>query len=202
MIDLDTNGTPATNSEPQALIFDCDGTLTDSMPIHYRSWRATMQQHGIEFAEDRFYALGGVPSQKIIEMLAAEHSIVLDSAAVADQKEEAFLALLEELQPIPHIFEIARANRGKLKMAVASGGVRPVILAQLTRLQCLDWFDAIITAEDTERHKPDPDVFLEAARQLGVLPEHCRVYEDSDLGVEAARRAGMQWVDVRKWQHD
>jgi HAD superfamily hydrolase (TIGR01509 family) len=87
-------------------------------------------------------------------------------------------------------------------MAVASGGIRPVILAQLARLQCLDWFDAIVTAEDTERHKPDPDVFLEAARRLGVPPQFCRVYEDSDLGVEAAQRAGMQWIDVRKWQHD
>jgi HAD superfamily hydrolase (TIGR01549 family) len=188
------------NERPQALIFDCDGTLTDSMPIHYRSWRLTMEQHGIHFAEDRFYALGGVPSQKIIEMLAAEHAVSLDAAAVADQKERAFLALLSELQSIPHIFEIARANRGRLKMAVASGGVKPVILAQLTHLQCVDWFDAIVTAEDTERHKPDPDVFLEAAKRLKVPAERCLVYEDSDLGVEAARRAGMQWVDVRNWR--
>ena len=111
------------------------------MPIHYRSWRATMERHGIHFAEDRFYALGGVPSQKIIEMLAAEHGMTLDAVAVADQKEQAFLALLSELKSIPHILEIARANRNKLKMAVASGGVRPVILAQLSHLGCADWFE-------------------------------------------------------------
>lgn len=184
-------------AEIQALIFDCDGTLTNSMPIHYRSWRSTMLQHGIDFAEDRFYALGGVPSQKIIEMLAAEKQIELDAAAVADQKERAFLDLLHELEPLAHILDIARQNRGQLKMAVASGGVRPVILAQLDHIGCTDWFDTIVTAEDTARHKPDPDVFLEAARRLQVPPEHCRVYEDSDLGLEAARRAGMQWVDVR-----
>lgn len=194
-----TSGTKG-SIQPRALIFDCDGTLTDSMPIHYRSWRATMERHGIHFAEDRFYALGGVPSQKIIEMLAAEHGLTLDAAAVADQKEEAFLALLPELKSIPHILEIARANRKKLKMAVASGGVRPVILAQLSHLGCADWFDAIVTAEDTERHKPDPDVFLEAARRLSVPAECCVVYEDSDLGVEAARRAKMQWIDVRNWR--
>jgi HAD superfamily hydrolase (TIGR01509 family) len=182
----------------QALIFDCDGTLTDSMPIHYRSWRSTMLLHGIEFAEDRFYALGGVPSKTIIEMLAAEANLPLDAVAVADQKEQAFLEMLAELKPVADIFEVARLNRGKLKMAVASGGVRPVILAQLKQLGCDDWFDTIVTAEDTTRHKPEPDVFLEAARRLNVLPEHCRVYEDSDLGIEAARRAGMQWIDVRK----
>jgi HAD superfamily hydrolase (TIGR01509 family) len=184
-------------SEIKALIFDCDGTLTNSMPIHYRSWRRTMLQHGIEFSEDRFYALGGVPSQKIIEMLAAEKQIELDAAAVADQKEQAFLELLHELEPLGHILDIARQSRGRLKMAVASGGVRPVILAQLRHIGCEDWFDTIVTAEDTTRHKPDPDVFLEAARRLQVLPQYCRVYEDSDLGIEAARRAGMQWVDVR-----
>ena len=185
----------------EALIFDCDGTLTDSMPIHYRSWRATMLKHGIDFAEDRFYALGGVPSQKIIEMLAAEKAIELNAAAVADQKEQAFLELLHELQPLAHILDVARQHRGKLKMAVASGGVRPVIMAQLEHVGCADWFDAIVTAEDTERHKPDPDVFLEAARLLQAPPAKCRVYEDSDLGIEAARRAGMQWIDVREWQH-
>lgn len=182
--------------EPRGLIFDCDGTLTDSMPIHYQSWRATMALHGIHFAEERFYALGGVPSQKIIEMLAAEHLLTLDAAAVADQKEQAFLDLLADLKPIPHILEIARENRGKVKMAVASGGVRPVIMAQLKHIGCADWFDAIVTAEDTERHKPEPDVFLEAARQLGVPPSECLVYEDAELGVEAAKRAGMRWVFV------
>jgi len=81
---------------------------------------------------------------------------------------------------------------------VASGGYRDIILAQLERIGCADWFDAIVTAEDTKRHKPEPDVFLEAARRLNVRPEHCRVYEDADLGIEAARRAGMECVDVRQ----
>ena len=159
-----------------------------------------MLLHGIEFAEDRFYALGGVPSKTIIEMLAAEKSMELDAAAVADQKEAAFLDLLHELEPLAHILDIARQHRGKIKMAVASGGTRPVILAQLEHIGCADWFDTIVTMEDTARHKPDPDCFLEAARRLGVPAAECRVYEDADLGIEAARRAGMQFVDVRKWE--
>ena len=181
----------------QALIFDCDGTLTDSMPLHYAAWRRTMLEHGIEFDEDRFYALGGMPSSKIVAMLASERGLELDAQVVARRKEDAFLEELHQLVAIPPILEIARQHRGAVKMAVASGGYRDIILAQLERVGCADWLDTIVTAEDTQRHKPEPDVFLEAARRLNVRPEHCRVYEDADLGIEAARRAGMQCVDVR-----
>jgi HAD superfamily hydrolase (TIGR01509 family) len=180
-----------------ALIFDCDGTLTDSMPVHFLCWQKTMRACGIEFAEDRFYALGGMPSDKIVELLSVEAGLALDCAAVAAQKEQAFLETLHLLEPIAAVVDIARQNRGVRKMAVASGGFRHVIEKQLRQVGIYDWFDALVTAEDTPRHKPEPDVFLEAARRLGVPPADCLVYEDSDLGVEAARRAGMRWVDVR-----
>ena len=180
-----------------ALIFDCDGTLTDSMPVHYLCWQKTMRSHGIEFGEERFYALGGMPSDKIVELLTGEAGLRLDCKAIAAQKERAFLDTLHLLEPIQAVVEIARQNRGKRKMAVASGGFRHVIEMQLRQVGILDWFDALVTAEDTPRHKPEPDVFLEAARRLAAQPANCLVYEDSDLGIEAARRAGMQWVDVR-----
>jgi beta-phosphoglucomutase-like phosphatase (HAD superfamily) len=180
-----------------ALIFDCDGTLTDSMPVHYLCWQKTMRSHGIEFAEERFYALGGMPSHKIVELLAAEAGLAIDCAAIAAQKERAFLDALHLLEPIAVVVEIARQNRGRRKMAVASGGFRHVIEKQLRQVGIFDWFDTLVTAEDTPRHKPEPDVFLEAARRLGASPADCLVYEDSALGIEAARRAGMQWVDVR-----
>ncbi len=180
-----------------ALIFDCDGTLTDSMPVHYVCWQKTMRLHGIEFSEERFYALGGMPSDKIVELLAGEAGLSLDCALVAAEKEQAFLDTLHLLQPIAAVVEIARDNRGKRKMAVASGGFRHVIEKQLRQVGIYDWFDALVTAEDTPRHKPEPDVFLEAARRLGASPSECLVYEDSDLGIEAAQRAGMAWIDVR-----
>jgi HAD superfamily hydrolase (TIGR01509 family) len=181
----------------QALIFDCDGTLTDSMPLHYLAWHAVMQRHEIHFPEDRFYALGGMPSDKIIRMLAAEHGRDLDAHALTHQKEQAFLEQLHLLEEIPAVTRVAREQKGKLPMAVASGGLRPIIEKQLRQIGLADWFDTLVTAEDTELHKPEPDVFLEAARRLGVPPSACQVYEDSDLGIEAARRAGMRWVDVR-----
>ena len=183
--------------EIKALIFDCDGTLTDSMPLHYLAWRDVMTRHGMDFPEERFYALGGVPSDKIIIMLCEEHGFNLDAEQIAHEKEAAFLDYLHRLEEIPTIANIARQYRGQLPMAVASGGLRYVIDLQLKQIGLEGWFDTIVTAEDTELHKPEPDVFLEAARRLGVPPEHCRVYEDSDLGIEAARRAGMEWVDMR-----
>lgn len=183
----------------QALIFDCDGTLTDSMPLHFIAWNQTMQRFGIEFTEDRFYSLGGIPSDKIIKMLADEVNLSLDVAAVANEKEQLFLDNMHLLVEIEAITSIVRQHKGKLPMAVASGGFRDIVAKQVAHIGLEGWFDTMVTAEDTTRHKPEPDVFLEAARRLGVAPAHCRVYEDSDLGIEAARRAGMEWVDVRKY---
>ena len=181
----------------KAIIFDCDGTLVDSMPVHYVAWHETMNRYGISFPEDRFYSLGGVPSDRIIEILASEQGLKLDAVSVAHEKEQAFLDKIELLVPIEAVVEIVRQNRGVKPIAVASGGFLPVILRQLQQMAMHDWFDAIVTAEDTSKHKPEPDVFLEAARRLGTAAEHCVVFEDADLGVEAARRAGMHCIDVR-----
>ena len=156
-----------------------------------------MRRFGIEFTEDRFYAVGGIPSDKIIQMLSVEMNLSLDAAAVAEEKERVFLDSMHLLVEIEAITSIVRENKGKLPMAVASGGFRHIVEKQVAHIGLEGWFDTIVTAEDTARHKPEPDVFLEAARRLGAAPSHCRVYEDSDLGIEAARRAGMQWVDVR-----
>ncbi len=101
------------------------------------------------------------------------------------------------IRPIDKVVEIARRGRGVLPMAVASGGHRRMVEMTLQQIGILDWFPVVVTAEDTVRHKPEPDVFLEAARRLGAAPKDCTVYEDTDLGLEAARRAGMGFVDIR-----
>ncbi|UUO05243.1 beta-phosphoglucomutase family hydrolase [Blastopirellula sp. J2-11] len=182
-----------------ALIFDLDGTLADTMPAHYIAWRATMAKYGISFDEDRFYSLGGCPSQKIVELLAEEKGIVLDSHSVAIEKEEAFLLEIAEVNSIEPVVELVHEYRGRIPMAVATGAMRYVADLILAHIGLTGCFDACVTSEDTARHKPHPDVFLEAARQLKVEPERCRVYEDADLGVEAGRRAGMEVVDVRNF---
>jgi beta-phosphoglucomutase family hydrolase len=183
----------------RGIIFDCDGTLVDSMPIHFLAWYKTMQRYGMELPEDRFYALGGMPSHRIIELLAAEQSVTVDAVHAAHEKEQAFLDLIHLLKPIEPVMAVAREHRGRKPIAVASGGFRRIIHHQLELVECINWFDAIVTAEDTQRHKPEPDVFLEAARRLGVNASDCIVFEDADLGVEAAKRAGMKCIDVREF---
>ncbi|MCZ2343533.1 MAG: HAD family phosphatase [Bacteroidales bacterium] len=184
-----------------ALIFDCDGTLADTMPIHYHAWTAMLGRYGIPFSEEKFYSLGGMPTARIIRLLADECGVVVSNVeAMVEEKEAAFLVQLETVQPVQPVFQIAEQYRGMLPMAVASGGYRNVVRQTLHRLGVVDWFGAIVCAEDTPRHKPEPDVFLEAARQLGVPePARCVVFEDTDIGLEAARRAGMLGVDVRPW---
>lgn len=182
-----------------AVIFDCDGTLVDSMPIHFLAWNRTMTEVGIELPEDRFYAMGGIPTHRIIEMLAHEQQVLVDAHTTAKRKEEAFYELIHMLEPIHIIVEVAKKLRGVKPIAVASGGSRHGIEKQLRHVGIWDWFDTIVCAEDTVRHKPDPDVFLESARRLGSSPEKCLVFEDAELGIEAAKRAGMDWLDVRNY---
>jgi len=188
-----------TTSSILGLIFDCDGTLADTMPLHFLAWRETLDQYKIDFSEDRFYSLGGQPTVTIVEQLAKEQGIDLSPPEVAQQKEDAFLKHLPEVKPIEPIVDIVRQHHGQLPMAVASGSHREVVKMVLEIIGLSDLFDdhRIVGAEDTKLHKPNPDVFLEAARRIEVTPERCRVYEDAELGIEAARRAGMECFDVR-----
>jgi HAD superfamily hydrolase (TIGR01509 family) len=180
------------------LIFDCDGTLADSMPVHYVAWRDTLLRYEIVFPEEQFYLMGGMPSTKIVGRLSKEQGVsVADPALVADEKERLFQTLIDRVQPKQAVCDIAAAFRGKKPLAVASGSGRVVVVKQLEALKIYDWFSALVAAEDTERHKPEPDVFLEAAERIGVRPKNCVVFEDSPLGFQAAEAAGMDWVDVR-----
>lgn len=183
---------------PQALIFDCDGTLADTMPLHWRAWQAVTRRHGLDLSEHRFYSLGGVPSRDILKLLSAEQGIPLDHLAVAREKEAEYLPLIAQVEPINAVVGIARRSYGKLPMAVASGGTRHIIEQVLEHLGIRHLFNAIVTSEDVIHQKPAPDIFLEAARRLGVLPHLCRAYEDTELGLEAIRAAGMEAVDVRQ----
>jgi beta-phosphoglucomutase family hydrolase len=183
-----------------ALIFDCDGTLADTMPAHYLAWTSMLRDYGIAFTEQRFYELGGMPSDRIIELLARETDVAVDDiGAMVDRKEGLYLDAVDAIQRIEPVCRIAVDYHGVLPMAVASGGHRGVVERTLATIGLADHFGAIVCAEDTALHKPEPDVFLEAARRLGAAPATCVVFEDTELGLEAARRAGMTGVDVRPW---
>ena len=184
--------------KPKGLIFDCDGTLADTMPLHWRAWQMIAQRHNLHFPEDRFYSLGGVPSRDILIILAKEQGRSLDHIAIAHEKEEAYLPLMAQVEPIHAVVEIAKAHHGKIPMGVASGGTQKIICQVLEQLKIRHFFDAVVTNEMVKNQKPAPDIFLEAARRIGVPPQFCRAYEDTDLGLQAIRAAGMEAVDVRE----
>ena len=181
----------------KGIIFDCDGTLADTMPLHWRAWQVIAARHRLDLPESRFYALGGVPSRDILKMLSVEQGIPIDHLAVAREKEAEYLPLIAQVEPINTVVGIAREHYGKIPLAVASGGTRHIIGQVLEHLGIRSLFQTIVTSEDVVHQKPAPDIFLEAARRIGVPPEQCRAYEDTDLGLQAIRAAGMEAVDVR-----
>jgi len=182
----------------KGIIFDCDGTLADTMPLHWRAWRTIAARHRIQFPEERFYSLGGIPSRDILAMLGAEQGLNFDAHAVAREEEAEYLPLIAQVEPINAVVGVARENHGRIPLAVASGGTREIIRQVLEHLGILDLFEAVVTSEDVTNQKPAPDIFLEAARRIGVPPRFCRAYEDTDLGLQAIRAAGMEAVDVRQ----
>ncbi len=178
------------------LIFDCDGTLADTMPAHYQAWRTALAEYQAEIPEALFYELGGVPTEKIVELLNVRFGHQLPPAEVAHRKEDLFVEYSSHVEPIAAVVEIARQNFGKLPMAVASGGRRRLVRKTLDALKITDLFQAIVTSEDYANGKPAPDPFLVAASRLDVEPSRCLVFEDTKIGITAAEAAGMQWVLV------
>jgi len=182
--------------EFSGLIFDCDGTLADTMPAHYKAWRAALAEYRAELPEALFYELGGVPTERIVEMLNHKYGHAMPPAEVALRKEHYFLEFSQETLPIQSVVAIAHEYAGKVPMAVASGGRRRLVTKTLDASCITSLFQAIVCAEDYKHGKPSPDPFLKAAELIGVAPENCIVFEDTELGVAAAKAAGMRWVLV------
>jgi beta-phosphoglucomutase-like phosphatase (HAD superfamily) len=185
------------NRRVNALIFDFDGTLADTMPTHYVAWNHILRKHGLSLSEDRFYELGGWSTRRLAELLIAEAGSSLPPGRLVEDKEAEFQRIATEIRPISAVVNIVRESRGILPMAIGTSGLRKIVMPILKALELDCLFDAVVTADDVANPKPAPDLFLEAARRLKVAAESCRVYEDTDAGLEAARRAGMSCIDVR-----
>jgi beta-phosphoglucomutase family hydrolase len=181
----------------RGLVFDCDGTIADTMPLHYQAWVEALREHRAEFPEAMFYEMAGIPTVRIIEILNERHGYDIPVQEAADHKESLYVALVDRVEPIEPVVQLVKAYAGRLPMAVATGGTRAICSKTLKSLHLLEHFQAIVTADDVPRGKPEPDIFLEAARRLGVAPEQCYAFEDADLGLQAARAAGMVAVDIR-----
>ncbi|MFI5837823.1 HAD family hydrolase [Micromonospora sp. NPDC051300] len=180
----------------RAYLFDCDGTIVDSMPVHHRAWCAALAEWGCEFPEDLFYAWGGRPVADIVVDLNRRHGLTMPVEVVARRREDLFQELLPGVTAVPEVLAHIEDGHGRLPFAVVSGSTRESVTASLTALGLLDRFDTLVCAEDCARPKPDPEGYLLAARRLGVDPADCLVFEDTDLGVAAATAAGMPSVRV------
>ncbi len=180
----------------RAYLFDLDGTVADTMPLHLVSWQKAVAEQGGQFPEDLFYALGGLPLPRTVEILNEKFGYSMDPHRVAEEKENHYLQELTELQPVASVVEHVHAQHGKIPLAIVSGSPHATILKTLTLLGLLDKFDLLVGAEDYTQGKPNPEPFLTAAKRLGVPPAECLVFEDAELGIEAAIAAGMQWVRV------
>ncbi|GAA5118316.1 HAD family phosphatase [Luteolibacter yonseiensis] len=181
-----------------AVIFDCDGTLVDSMPAHFEAWCEALALYGAGgvFKEDVFFAMGGRPTLDIVVELNDEYNLKLDPTAVAMAKREAFLKRLNTVTLIEEVAAFAESLRGKVPMAIATGGSRMVIEKTLQVVGISDWFEEVVTADDVAEGKPAPDIFLRAAKLMGVAPTKCLAVEDAPAGILAAQRAGMQVIGV------
>jgi HAD superfamily hydrolase (TIGR01509 family) len=180
----------------RAYLFDCDGTIADSMPLHYNAWKAVLADWNCEYPEDVFYSWGGKPVRKIIADLNEMNGLKMPVEDVATRKEGLYLAQLPQLKAIPEVLEHIEAEHGKIPFAVVSGSTRDSVVGSLSVLGLLEKFDAIVSADDYKHGKPAPDGYLLAAKRLGVAPADCLVFEDTEMGIEAATAAGMASVKI------
>ena len=180
----------------RAYLFDCDGTIVDSMPLHYIAWKKALAEWNCGFDEQLFYSWGGKPVNEIISTLNERNRLNMPVEAVGQRKEGLYYELLPQLKAIPEVLEHIEAQHGRIPFAVVSGGRRNSVVRSLTALHLLDRFETVVGAEDYTNSKPAPDAFLLAAARLGVVPEDCLVFEDTDLGIQAATAAGMASVRV------
>lgn len=183
----------------EGLIFDFDGTIVDSMPAHYLSWKEAFSSFRVPFSERFFYDNAGVSFVGVVERYNRHMGTNLTPDEVVERKNRCHTNYLLETRPVPHVMRVIEQYHGVLPMAVATGNSKNMTAPLIDRLNLTRYFAAVIYGEDVSNGKPDPECFLKAASAINVAPEKCEVFEDGDLGIEAAKRAGMKATDIRLW---
>lgn len=182
----------------KGLIFDLDGTLVDSMPVHKIAWQEVCAAKGFEFTDEIFYKYAGVPSEEIFRIINRDYKLDFDPQFHSKLKEEAYIQRLGLVEIIPEVVEVVRRYFGKLPLSIGTGSPKRHSLEVVKKVGLDQYFEILVSKEDVENGKPAPDTFLRCAELMQVAPEFCVVFEDGDAGIEAARRAGMSVIDVRE----
>ena len=181
----------------KALIFDIDGTLVDTMEVHYKAWQKMCAKHGFDYPRDVFYELAGIPTYKLVPIINEKFGLNLDPQRTMEEKERYFLEIFDSVREIKAVADIAREYHGILPMSLGTGGRKDIAKMTIETVGLSEYFPIMVAAEDVINHKPAPDTFLKCAELMGVDPHFCQVFEDGELGLEAARKAGMIATDVR-----
>lgn len=186
----------------KALIFDLDGTLSDSLPVHIASWHAVCNQLNCTFDERILVEMTGAPTISFAERIVREQNLEIDPEELVVMKQKEFRKNINQIKPHDAVIGLMKDAYGKLPMAVGTGASRASAMLQMQELEIDHLFDCIVTADDVETHKPEPETFLKCAELMGVEPEFCQVFEDGELGMQAAKSAGMLLTDVRPFVTD
>ncbi len=193
--------------DARALIFDLDGTLSNSLPVHIATWNKIGDLYGFKFDPQILMELTGRPTLEFAERIVEQYQLKVTPEEIVKLKQQSFWDSSQLLKPVEEIIAIVKAYHNKLPMSVGTGASRRSAEVQLKALDIARYFDFIVSAEDVTKHKPEPETFLECARLMQVEPALCQVYEDGDLGISAAKKAGMMVTDVRpfikygEWMH-
>lgn len=175
----------------EALIFDLDGTLADTMPVHFMAYKHILKNFGIDFTPDLFATLAGIPAVETIEKLNEMFGTQMNPLEIGHFKEREYEKIMHKMKPVAPVVELVKKYHGKLPMAVGTGGYRRLAWKTLEILELNHFFDILVSSEDVSHPKPNPETFLKCAERMGVAPEVCHVFEDGNPGVIAAEAAGM-----------
>ena len=190
---------PEIQAGAKALIFDLDGTLADSIPVHIECWNATCQTFNYHFPVDMMIKMTGMPTRIFAKYIKEDSGCNLSVDEIMRIKQSHFHRLVRTIKPFDVMADFVKENYGKLPMSIGTGGGRKSSTLILETIGLTQFFDIVVSADDVTKHKPEPDTFLKCAELMRIAPKFCQVFEDGEMGMKAARTAGMMVTDVKQY---
>ncbi len=179
------------NPKAKALIFDLDGTLADTMPIHFMAYKNILVDYGIHFTPVLFASLAGIPAVATVEKLNEIYGTKMNAEEIGHLKEREYEKIMHKMKPVQPVIDLVKRYYNKMPMAVGTGGYKRLSWKTMHILGLEKYFDILVSSEDVAHPKPFPDTFLRCAELMRVEPSVCEVFEDGSLGIQAAKAAGM-----------
>lgn len=181
----------------QAVLFDLDGTLVDSMPANLLAYNSTLRDWGVQLPPEWYSTRFGLPAPQLFQQVQDNWDLDFDIPTLVDRKNQAYLDLVDEIELFPLTAKLLQAEEIRRKIAIVTSSPKVTAHAVLTAKGLDSYAEALIARDDVTSTKPSPDPYILATQLLQVEAEQCLAYEDSDIGLEAATKAGVTGIDVR-----